>query len=149
MNKYIIKEVDLEEALKVYPKIDEWDWPETSKVDYCDKHMSDKRLILGAYINDEIIGYLLAYEKNNSFYCWITDVDKRYRRMGILTEMMNLFIEHAKKLSYKKVSIKTLNNRREMLSYIVKNNWNFTDIIKSKDVRLNEIRVEKEIYAEK
>lgn len=149
MNEYIIKEVDLEEALKVYSKIDEWDRPEASKVDYCDKHMSDKRLILGAYVNDEIIGYLLAYEKNNSFYCWITAVDKRYRRIGILTEMMNLFIEHAKKLSYKKVSIKTLNNRREMLSYIVKNNWNFTDIIKSKDVRLNEIRAEKEIYVEK
>lgn len=107
--------------------------------------MSDKRLILGSYVNDEIIGYLLAYEKNNSFYCWITAVDKRYRRRGILTEMMNHFIEHAKRLGYKKVTLKTLNNKREMLSYIVKNNWNFTDIIKSKNVCLNELRAEKEI----
>lgn len=145
MNKYIIKEVDLEEALKVYPKIDEWNRPEASNVDYCEKHMSDKRLILGSYVNDEIIGYLLAYEKNNSFYCWITAVDKRYRRRGILTEMMNHFIEHAKRLGYKKVTLKTLNNKREMLSYIVKNNWNFTDIIKSKNVCLNELRAEKEI----
>lgn len=145
MKDYVIKEVDLKEALKVYPKIDEWDRPEASKVDYCDKHMSDKRLILGAYINDEIIGYLLAYEKNNSFYCWITAVDKKYRRMGILTDMMNLFIERAKKLNFKKVTLKTVNNKREMLSYIVKNNWYFTDIIRNQDVRLNEIRVEKEI----
>lgn len=32
-----------------------------------------------------------------------------------------------------------------MLSYLVKNNWNFTDIIKNENVILNEIIAEKEI----
>lgn len=144
--EYIVKEVELEEALKVYPKIQEWDRPEASKVDYCSKHMGDgNKLILGAYVKDEIIGYLLAYHKNNSFYCWITAVDKRYRRMGIFSDMMNKFIDYAKEHKYSKVTLKTLNNKREMLSYLVKNNWNFIDIIKNDNVILNEILVEKEI----
>lgn len=146
MENYIIKEVALEEALKVYPKIEEWDRPETANVDYCENHMGDvNKLVLGAYVNDEIIGYLLGYEKNNGFYCWITAVDKGYRRIGIFTSMMNKFIDFAKEQGYTKVTLKTLNNKREMLSYLVKNNWNFTDIIKGDKVILNEILAEKEI----
>ncbi len=42
-------------------------------------------------------------------------------------------------------SLDTLNNKREMLSYLVKNNWNFADIIKKNDIVLNEIEAEKKI----
>lgn len=144
MKKFIIKEVSLEEALKVHPKIEEWDRPEAGTVEYCSKKIgSSPNLILGAYVDGEIIGYLIAYEKKASFYCWIAAVDKRYRKMGILTEMMNLFEERAKKIGYHKVTLKTLNNKREMLSYLIKNNWNFVNIIKSNDVILNEIEAEK------
>ncbi len=82
---------------------------------------------------------------NDSFYCWLAAVDERYRRRGILTEMMKIFEDYAKKIGYKKVSLKTLNNKREMLSYLIKHNWNFVDIIKNNDIILNEIVAEKEI----
>lgn len=146
LKEFTIKEVSLEEAIKVYPKIEEWDRPEAGTLEYCSNKIGNtQNLILGAYVNNEIIGYLIAYEKNNSFYCWVVAVDKRYRRKGILTEMMNTFESFAKKLGYNKVTLKTLNNKREMLSYLVKNNWNFSDIIKKSKIILNEINAEKEI----
>lgn len=146
LENVIIKEVSLEEALKVHPKIEEWDRPEAGTVPYCTQKMGNARnLILGAYRNDEIMGYLIAYEKNNSFYCWLTAVDKRYRKKGILTEMMNLFEKRAKELGYNKVTLKTVNNKREMLCYLIKNHWNISDVIKKDKITLNEILVEKDI----
>lgn len=146
MKNFVIKEVCLEEALKVYHKIKEWDRPEAGTIEYCSNKIGNsKNIILGAYINDEIIGYLIAYERNTSFYCWVVAVDKRYRRNGILTEMMNIFESYARKLGYNRVTLKTLNNKREMLSYLIKNNWNFSDIFKKDNIVLNEIIAEKEL----
>lgn len=146
MINYVIKEVSLEEALKVHPKIDEWDRPEAGRVEYCSNRIGDsKSIILGAYVDEEIIGYLIGYERDESFYCWLAAVDKRFRRNGILTEMMKLFENHAKELGYNKVTIKTVNNKREMLSYLVKNNWNFTEVITNEETILNEIKAEKNL----
>lgn len=58
---------------------------------------------------------------------------------------MNIFENRAKQLGYNKVTLKTLNNKREMLSYLVKNKWNFTDVIKNENVARNEIIAEKNI----
>lgn len=146
MKDVIVKEVCLEEALKVFPRIEEWDRPEAGTIEYCsDRIGNSKNIILGAYINNEIIGYLIGYEKEKSFYCWLAAVDKRYRRMGILTKMMNILENYARELGYNKVTLKTLNNKREMLSYLIKNNWNFSDIIKNNNIILNEIIAEKDI----
>lgn len=146
MKDIIIKEVSLEESIKVYPKIEEWDRPEVGTIEYCRNRIDNlESIILGAYVDDEIIGYLIGYEKEDNFYCWLAAVDKRYRRNGILTKMMNIFEERAKNLGYNKISLKTLNNKREMLSYLVKNNWNFIEVIKNDNVILNEIIAEKRI----
>lgn len=146
MKDIIIKKVDLEEALKVFSRIKEWDRPEAGTVEYCKKRIGNsKHIILAAYAEGENIGYLIGYDKYNSFYCWVAAVDENYRRMGILTKMMNIFENYAKQLGHSKVSLKTLNNKREMLSYLLKNNWNFTDIIKNENVLFNEIIAEKEI----
>lgn len=146
MKNIVIKEVSLEEALKVFPKIEEWDRPEAGTIEYCNKRIENlKHIILAAYVDNENVGYLIGYDKNNSFYCWVVAVDKNYRRMGILTQMMNIFENRAKQLGYNKVTLKTLNNKREMLSYLVKNKWNFTDVIKNENVTRNEIIAEKNI----
>lgn len=146
MKDIVIKEVNLEEALKVFKKIKEWDRPEAGTVEYCNKKIGNlKHIILAAYADNENVGYLIGYDKDNSFYCWVAAVDENYRRMGILTRMMNIFEDYARQSGYSKVTLKTLNNKREMLSYLVKNNWNFTDIIKNEKVLLNEIIAEKKI----
>lgn len=147
MKEIVIKEVSLEEALKVFPKIKEWNRPEAGTIEYCNKRIenSEHHLILAAYIGGENVGYLIGYEKKCNFYCWVVAVEEKYRRIGILTKMMDIFENRAKQLGYGKITLKTLNNKREMLSYLVKNKWNFTDIIKNKNVIQNEIVAEKKI----
>lgn len=147
MKDIIIKEVSLEEALKVFPKIKEWDRPEAGTFEYCNKRICNSKhhIILAAYVDNENAGYLIGYEKNCSFYCWVVAVEEKYRRMKILTRMMDIFENRAKQLGYSEITLKTLNNKREMLSYLVKNKWNFVEIIKKKNITQNEIIVEKKI----
>ncbi len=144
---FVIKEVSVEEALKVFPKIKEWDRPEAGKVSYCLERIGDKRYIALAAYNEEAenIGYLIGYERDQAFYCWFAAVEDGYRRMGILTKMMEKFIDYARSLGYDKVTLKTVNNKREMLSYLVKNGWNFMQVFPKDKPILNEIWVEKRI----
>ena len=146
MSNFIIKETNLEEALKIFPKNDEFDRKEAGKVDFCKIRLKNlDNIILASYIENIIVGYLIGHEKDGSFYCWVAGVDPKYRRQGIFTAMMILFEKYAKKQGYKKVTLKTLNNKREMLSYMIKNNWNFIKIYPKDNVRKNEILFEKEI----
>ena len=59
--------------------------------------------------------------------------------------MMSIYEEFAKNNNYKKFTLKSVNNKRAMLSYLVKNNWNFVEVIKKDNININEILVEKEI----
>ena len=146
MKNFIIKETSLEEALKVFPKIVEFDRKEAGTVEFCNNKLKDlDTLFLSAYVEDKNVGYLIAYDKKDSFHCWVSGVDPNYRRKGIHTEMMNKFELYAKKHGYNKVTLKTMNNKREMLSYMVKNNWNFTKVIPKTDIMENEILLEKKI----
>lgn len=146
MENITIKEVTLKEALKVYLKIKEFDRPEAGTVEYCNNRIKGvNHIVLAAYINNENVGYLIAYDKDGNFYCWVAAVDEKYRRKGILTKMMKIYEEFAKNHNYTKLTLKTVNDKREMLSYLVKNNWNFVGIITNENVVKNEILVEKEI----
>lgn len=146
MKKFEIKETSLEEALKVFPKIVEFNRTEAGTIEFCNNKIKDlDYLILSAYVNNQNVGYFIAYEKDRNFYCWVVGVDPNYRRIGILTEMMKIFEEYAKKQGYNKLTLKTMNNKREMLNYIVKNNWNFVQIIAKENILDNEILLEKTI----
>lgn len=146
MKNFIVKETSLEEALKVFGKIIEFDRQEASTVSYCENRIGKgPSLVLSAYVEDVNAGYLIAYEKDSCFYCWVAGVAPEFRRMGILTEMMRLYEEFAKKHNYQKLAIKTLNNKREMLNYLVKNNWDFIDIIPNQNVKEVEMILEKTI----
>ena len=123
---FVVKETSLEESLKVFTKIPEWNRPEAGTVDYCLKRINGRdNLILSAYVNNENVGYFIAYEENNYFYVWVAAIIPEYRRMGILKEMMRICNEYAKEHGYHKLILKTLNNKREMLNFVVKDNWNY------------------------
>lgn len=142
----IIKETSIEEALKVFEKIPEFDRPEYGTVEFCKERIDNKDcLILSAYVHEAIVGYFIAYEKNDSFYCWLAAVEPKYRKNGILTKMMNIYEEYARNNEYLNLTIKTGNNKREMLSYLVKNNWNFVEVIPEEKLEDNEIILKKEL----
>ncbi|MEI8343372.1 MAG: GNAT family N-acetyltransferase [Candidatus Moraniibacteriota bacterium] len=105
------------------------------------------KLILVAYINEVPIGFIVAYDKENngSFYCWMAGVNPNFRRLGVLDDLMKYLEKWAGAKGYKKITIKTRNQRREMLAYLVKNNYNFIDVQSQSLVKDNRILLEKNI----
>lgn len=145
-NEIIVKESNIEEAIKVSKTILEWD--EDYSKEYYEKRIKGKeRCILVAYKNTEPVGYMISYDKYNdgSFYCWMTGVKPRYRKQGALKLMM-LYLENwAKSNNYNKIKIKTRNNRRGMLNYLVNNGFNIIEVIPYNKADDSRILFEKEI----
>lgn len=142
----IIKEAPIKEAVAVNAKIIEFGEPYDK--DYFEKRYAGKdKLILVAYVGDQPAGYIVAYDKfgDGSLYCWMAGVDPQFRRMGILRAMMDHQDGWAKKKGYKKIKIKTRNNRREMLAYFVKHGFLFTEVQPKSDINDNRIILEKNL----
>jgi len=116
-----IKEDLIEVAVKVNATITEFDKP-YDKAYFEDRYKNFARLILVAYVDNQPAGYMVSYDKNGdgSFYCWMTGVDPLFRRLGLLKQMMHYLLNWAKNRGYNKITIKTRNNRREILSYLIK-----------------------------
>ena len=75
-------------------------------------------------------------------YCWMAGVIPQYRKSGVLTAMMEYLKNWSKEQGYKNLRIKTRNTRREMLSFLVKNNFNFYEIEAQENIRDNRICLE-------
>lgn len=144
--KITVKQVVIEEAVKVSATITEFDAPFTK--DYFEERYKGKeKLIIVAYVNDTPAGYIVGYDKfgDGSFYCWMAGVNPKYRKLGLLKEMMKYEDAWAKKRGYKKIKIKTRNNRREMLAYLVKYGFFFTEVVSYPNIEDNRILLEKKL----
>lgn len=145
-----VQEVPIEEAVKVNALIPEFNQRETYSKEYFEKRYTNrKRLIIMAYLNDQPAGYLVGYDhfNDNSFYCWMAGVVPEFRRKGILTALMNHQEHWAKQQGYTKIKIKTRNCRKEMIFYLIKNNFLFTGVIEHPNIQENRILLEKDIHS--
>jgi len=142
--KVIIKEELIDVAVKINATIVEFDKP-YDRPYFEERYKGKKNLILVAYVDNQPAGYMVSYDRNNndSFYCWMAGVDPNFRRLGLLKELMEYLNNWAKANGYKKIIIKTRNNRREMLSFLVKAGFNFTEIQAQPLVEDNRILLEK------
>lgn len=135
--KYMIsvREGNLDEVLKVHQNIIEFDEKYPSKDFFLDRYKSLEHVIIVAYCNDIPIGYIIGYKIDvNEFYCWLAGVDVNYRRNGALTLMVDYLKKWCIERRFKKISIKTRNKYRRMLTYLVNNNWNFESVEKKDNV---------------
>lgn len=146
MSKIMVKEVPIEEAIRVDKKIVEFKGP-SSKDFFERRYKGKERLILLATLNGKRAGYMISYERygDGSFYCWLAGVDPEFRRKGVLTAIMDYQEKWAREKGYKKIKIKTMNSRREMLSYLVKSGFNFIEVTKKPKIEENRIILEKNI----
>ena len=146
-NDIIVKEVSIEEAVKVNRNVIEFDGKDTTKEDFEKRYVGKDNLIIVAYYKNIPIGYIIGYDRDNdgSFYCWMAGVDNNYRRLGALTSLMNYQMNWAKKKGYNKLKIRTRNNRREMLSFLVKNGFNFVSVENREDITENRINLEHDL----
>lgn len=140
----VVKEDSIEVAVKVNATITEFDKP-YNKAYFEDRYKNSAKLILVAYVDNQPAGYMVSYDKNNdgSFYCWMTGVDPLFRRLGLLNLMMQYLFDWAKNKSYSKITLKTRNNRREMLSYLVKSGFYFAEVQSQPSIEDNRILLEK------
>jgi len=144
--KITIKETQIEEVIKITKTIVEFD--ESYQKDYFENRYKNKnKLIIVAYYKNNPVGYIVGYDKfqDKSFYCWMVAVNPNYRKQGILKSLMKYQENWAKQNNYNKIKIKTRNNRREMLSYLVKYNFYFTEIIFHQNINNNRISLEKNL----
>lgn len=148
-NEVKVIETTIDEVLKVNKNVIEFSDDVNLNKEYFERRYENKEhLITVAYLKDTPIGYIVSYDKFNdgeSFYIWMAGVDYNYRRKGALTELMNYQSEWAKKNGYSKLKIRTRNARREMLSYLVKNGFNFTEVEQKENILENRINLEKYI----
>jgi len=146
MNNITIKEVPIEEAVKVNATIVEFDAP-YQKDYFEDRYKNKDKLIIVAYVNDQPSGYIVGYDKfeDGSFYCWMAGVNPKFRKLGLLKTLMDYEDKWAKEKGYNKIKIKTRNNRREMLAYLVKYGFFFTEVVQNPNIDDNRILLEKEL----
>jgi ribosomal protein S18 acetylase RimI-like enzyme len=145
-NKITIKEASIEDVVSVNSTITEFGKP--YKKEYFEEKCTKKdNLIIVAYINNNSVGYIVWYNRDNdgSFYCWMAGVDPKYRQLGVLKKLMNYGFKRAQNKGYKKIKIKTRNNRREMLAYLIKHDFWITRVIQFSDISDNRIEFEKSI----
>ncbi|MDD4938328.1 MAG: GNAT family N-acetyltransferase [Candidatus Shapirobacteria bacterium] len=142
--KIVLEKKSLNDVVKITKTIIEFDQSYDKKY-FEDRIKSEKNLILVAYIDHLPVGYLVSYDrdKDGSFYCWMAGVDPKFRQLGVLTELMKHLFQWAKNHNYLKIKIKTRNNRREMLAFLVKFGFNFTEVEPRADINNNRIMLEK------
>ena len=143
-NNITIKEDTIDVAVKVNATIVEFE-KAFDKTYFEDRYKGSDRLIIIAYVDTSPAGYMVSYDKDKdgSFYCWMTGVDPHFRRQGLLHQMMGYLFSWAKKHGYTKITIKTRNNRREMLSYLVTSGFHFTEVQQQPSIEDNRVLLEK------
>ncbi|MCK5107147.1 MAG: GNAT family N-acetyltransferase [Nanoarchaeota archaeon] len=142
--KIIVREGDIEGAVKVNSTIREFG-ESYSKGYFEERYKGEEHLVIVAYINNLPVGYIVSYDRfdDGSFYCWMAGVNPEFRKKGILKELMSYQDKWARDNGYTSIKIKTRNNRREMLSYLIKYGFLFVEVVKSPNIEDNRILLEK------
>lgn len=80
------------------------------------------RLVLVGYCNDKPAGCLVSYDAyhDRSLYCWLVGVVPAFRGHGVMKALMEYQDQWARSHGYTSIKIKTRNDRREMLTYLLK-----------------------------
>jgi len=141
-----IKEGEVETALDVYLGMHEFS-SFHRKEEIEDQLKNRQSLILTAYKDEVAVGFLIGYDKylDGSFYCWMLGVSPEFRRKGVLTQLMGYLFTWALKNNYEKITLKTRNNRREMLAYLIKNGFNIKNMEINPAIEENKILFERNL----
>ena len=141
----MVKEASVKEAAQVNRTIPEF---RSHSEEYFETRIRKREyLIIVASLDDMPAGYLIGYDRydDGSFYCWMAGVNPAFRRKGTFTALMDYQEKWAKTRGYEKIKIKTRNSLREMLSYLVKHGFFFTEVVQYHNREDSRILLEKDI----
>lgn len=145
MSDIAVRQASIEEIHTVHALIPEFS--ETQSADFPKRYEGREHVLLIAEVDGRPAGYLIGYDRdqNQSFYCWMAGVVPEYRRKGVLTALMDALESWATEHEYRAIMIKTRNSRREMLSYLVRKDFDIVAFEPKDDFRENRILFRKEI----
>jgi ribosomal protein S18 acetylase RimI-like enzyme len=75
-----------------------------------EEYYKQKGVLLGAFLNNELVGYLFCYEREpykGTLHCWMAGVAEKYRKQGILKKLMSELTKVLKERGYKDFTINT------------------------------------------
>lgn len=144
-----VREVSIETAVEISKSVKEFAKVYSKQI-YEKRYKDREKLILAGYIDNQPAGYAVCFDRDQdgSFYCWMAGVKPQYRCMGVLKSLIAYQQEWAAKHGYSKLKIRTRNNRREMLAYLVKYGFLFTEVIPVEDIKDNRICLEKPLSSD-
>lgn len=138
-----VKEVPIDEIVRVNQTITEFG--EAYAKNYLqDRYQGRDHLLIIGYVDHKPAGYIVGYDRyqDGSFYCWMAGVNPVYRRLGVLTALMDYQTEWAKSHGYNKIKIRTRNNRRAMLANLIKRGFYLTEVSPRPDIQDHRISLE-------
>ena len=141
-----VKEVPVETIVQIHAMIPKFEKAYPTE-HFEQRYANKKRLLLAAFINDVPAGYYVGYDRyeDDSWYCWMTGVTPTCRRKGVLKALMQYQDVWVKKHGYTSIKIKTRNNRREMLAYLIAQDFDCIELETKADARDNRLFFERRV----
>ena len=118
-------------ALEAHNSVTEFDtWDENNFKEVLSDETKPHLILVAFSEENKPVAYMIAYDrwKDGSFYIWMTGVQQTYRRHRLFSHMLHQASVWAKSNGYTSLKLKTRNNRREMLGFLVKDGWNFIEL---------------------
>lgn len=92
-----------------------------------EEYFKQKGVLLGAFLNNKLVGYLFCYERepsSNSLHCWMAGVSEMYRRQGILKKLMLKLTKILREKGFKIITINTWPEKfPAMYAYLTKHGY--------------------------
>ncbi|MDY6788497.1 MAG: GNAT family N-acetyltransferase [Candidatus Nanohaloarchaea archaeon] len=141
-----VREISVGKAEEVHRKIPEFD-PSYIEENFEDRVRGNDELILGGFIDGDIAGYLIAYDRDHdgSYYCWMAGTEPEHRRKGVLSALMDSLEDYVSGRGYGVLKVKTRNKHRGMLHLLLSQDFNIADITPAESIEETEIHLRKTI----
>ena len=140
----------LDDALSVHRGIPEFQHDPHIRDQWLERlDQVQQSIFLVAYVDQCPAGYLIGYERYNSYYIWLAGVLPSYRRQGLLVQLLQPLEQWAIQKQYPSLTIKTRNSFKSMLLFLIVHDFKLIDIDKRDSVDSHRLVLKKELVTRK
>ncbi|WP_394129202.1 GNAT family N-acetyltransferase [Shewanella maritima] len=136
----------LTELCQLTEQITELDRPQTM-ADIEARVMDNPCLVLIAYVEGELAGFKIGYQKSpEQFYSWLGGVHPDFRQLGLAASMLEYQEKWAAKQGYQSIAVKTRNKFNAMLNMLVSRHYHIIGMAESsQNVAMHKLHLEKQL----
>lgn len=150
MQKYQIeiKNSDIDTIVMLSRQIPEFNNPHGPK-EYKKRLIGVPHLIQVAYINDDLAGFKVGYEREDYFYSWMGAVLPSHRRMGVAEALADAQEAFALANDYTEIRFRTRNGFSNMLRFGLKRGFQIIELEKRNRIDEHRIVLSKKVKGTK